>query len=426
MINCSEFLIDIENLSVDEKLEKFDEYSKKILEDNPEQALKALNEMEKLARESEKTQYIIKSLQGKIIYHLAKKEIDQADIMFDRFISLIKIGTPSVKWYKDYNWYAYQFYKNGQHHKAIEIFELSLEVAKQNNTLQIIIGVLGNIGLVYSKLGNFTKASEYFQKCLKEQKEINDIVGVARTLLHLAEIEFKKENNEIALDYYFQANKQMEILEGDLSPQEISMKSSILNNIGNVYQKLEDYENALQFYTKSYDMKKSIQENELHIFSCLNIATTYQNLDKPELALKFFHKGLELCDKYKYDTQKAIILQNMGNLYYTIDELSKALDLYLKCEKMRRNQNDPSGLAYTLCNLAEIYTELKDYKKAEIFLTEAEDISTTHDYSGLLIKTYDKFVKLYSEQNMKEKAFDYLQKYTELSENLNKKNYQIK
>jgi len=129
-------------------------------------------------------------------------------------------------------------------------------------------------------------------------------------LRNIAEFYFKKE-------YYRQAAEVFVYL------LDIEKSGELYQKLGYCYQKMNDYEKALETYKKAdlFDLNKKWNLNK--------IALCYRNLEQPEKALEYYRE-VEKLDEENLNTQL-----NIGNCLLELEEFEEALKCYFKVEYLK-------------------------------------------------------------------------------------------
>jgi tetratricopeptide (TPR) repeat protein len=121
-----------------------------------------------------------------------------------------------------------------------------------------------NIGGIYQDMRQYDKALFFYEKALK----INE------KLLH-------SNHPELSVTY---------------SPANHPSIARAYNNIGDVYQQMRQFENALSFYEKALQIQK-ISLPQYHsdfAWTYMQIGQVYYSIGKYSTALSYFERGLEI------------------------------------------------------------------------------------------------------------------------------------
>lgn len=171
--------------------------------------------------------------------------------------------------------------------------------------------------------------------------------------------------------------------------------SETLLNIGNIFYRGQDKEQALYFYTKS--LKLALQKNNIKLLSSLynNLANCYKdsyyenkkNIDK-NLAIKYSEIAITYKEKLKTDQTIENAYLTLARLYYDAKDFKRSENYAIKGENLSIiNKNDESvGSSKIL--LSELAIENKEYIKAQKKLDELYAYSTENKAFHIL-NTYD-------------------------------------
>jgi two-component system NtrC family sensor kinase len=196
--------------------------------------------------------------------------------------------------------------------------------AKEANDLSQKLGYTRGIAESYRILGWVEKIqhkqNEYYYLALSRFISIHDIKGIADTYNNLGTLWMEK-NDSISLACYDSSLIMYQII-GDKKGE-----SAILNFIGIVYQKLGNYQKAIDFTLKGLDIRKTTN-------------------DHPGVVWSFI---------------------NAGNIYFAGGQLESALNLYLQSVTYAKDHGmEPYDAS--LIGMGKTYLQMKQYKMAETYL----------------------------------------------------------
>jgi len=137
------------------------------------------------------------------------------------------------------------------------------------------------------------------------------------------------EQYEQALQYYSQALKIM---------KNENHQAMCLNNIGITYAKNGQYDKAIEYFQESLSKrKKCLSENHTDIgISHTNLGVIYSSLGQLDNAIEYFHFALKSFQLNKSNIFKAIVYQNMAQIFQEKNQLNKALQLYQDAQDIFR------------------------------------------------------------------------------------------
>jgi tetratricopeptide (TPR) repeat protein len=154
---------------------------------------------------------------------------------------------------------------------------------------------------------------------------------------------------------------------------QIQKRSFTLNNIGCAHYYLEQYEDALQFYSQSLTLMK----NELNQSICINnIGITYAKNNQYKEALQCFQNCLQIRKKYLSEThpQIGICYTNIGVIQASVGQFDLALQSYnIALKTFSSNQfNIHRSIIYQ--NMAKIFQEKNQFDRSISFYQDALNI----------------------------------------------------
>lgn len=243
----------------------------------------------------------------------------------------------------------------------------------------------------------------YQEIALKAEKETTDLDRIEHVYYYMAIIELEvRKDAKKAYEYIEKAlsinpdDIGSNVFYGDLLKREKKYEESLIqfekvlslnpkhayiyNEIGLVYEKMDDYEKALKYHTKQLDNDDrlyyrvhrglifmsldrldearedfyiAIELDPLNPHAYNNIGICYQCEDKLDEALKYYEKTMEILENEPFDK----IYRNMATTYTRLHKFDKAVECYEKClEKF--------NVASDYWEIASIYKKAGEYEKA--------------------------------------------------------------
>lgn len=226
--------------------------------------------------------------------------------------------------YDDLAW----LYKNtGDYINSLNIYFKSEKYAqnfKSPKKEEVLAEVYNGLSSVYSRLNNFDLAISTANKAIDNYTKLNDTIGMAIANLNSGNYYYYKNGYHAALTKYKLAEKYFTM-------KDSSYLSDCSNCIASVLYQMKNYNEALIYYTKSYDL-------------CLKKSPN--NLSK-----------------------QAIALQNLGQTYASLGDLKKGVSHCLKAAELFEKLNDYTNVYNTYENIANYYSQLGDYKSSNQYYT---------------------------------------------------------
>jgi serine phosphatase RsbU (regulator of sigma subunit) len=161
-------------------------------------------------------------------------------------------------------------------------------------------------------------------------------------------------------------------------------KSESYGWLGYLLQQKGDIEDALNYYHKSLEIQKNIQDKYGMATSYNNIGYVYQNQGNIPLALEYYHISLKLLEELSNKKGMAASYNNLGLIYDNQGETSLALNYYQKSLKLLEEISDKQGMAYLYNNIGTIYETLASPSKQK-----SSDINS----DSLIMLSLDNYLK---------------------------------
>ena len=141
----------------------------------------------------------------------------------------------------------------GKNQLSLDYFNKAAAIVEEQNlglTSQVDIG--NSQGNALKKLGRYDEAIRFYTNCLKMAKESNYQNGINTVTANLGEINLLKGNYKEALPY------QLETVRLQETNNDIANLIENYHHVSTIYQKLNNFEYALNYKQKAYDLRDSI------------------------------------------------------------------------------------------------------------------------------------------------------------------------
>jgi len=253
--------------------------------------------------------------------------------------------------------------------KALELFDHALLIIHEVGERGLEAVTLNNMALVYGDTGNQSKALELLKQALPIRREVGDKAGEATTLHNLASIYRATGDPCKALELYEQVLPIRREL-GDRAGE-----AATLNNIANVYHTLNNFGKALEIYNQALSTAQEVGNRAGEATTLNNIANVYKATDNLVMALEIYYKALPIRREVGDRAGEATTLHNMAGVYCDTGDRVKALELFEQALIIKREVGDRVGEAATYNNMAIMYNTMGDSSKALELLGRALPIT---------------------------------------------------
>ncbi|TDE04200.1 sensor histidine kinase [Flavobacterium sandaracinum] len=264
----------------------------------------------------------------KLIYKLSVKDSDSSHI------------AKSLFYYGDY------YEVKSQVDSAFNYYSQSQKMYKSiNDTLNTGRTTLYKAGILYDT-GNFTESEVETVFALKKLTKTSS-TRLIYECYNLMALSIKEtSNDEKAADYFQLALKQLDKLENEGEPKVKVVKSrvSIYNNLGNLYQKLKNYEEAMNLYKKGLQTKDlRTSYPKLYAMLLSNLGYTKMKLGSTKSVEKLLFESLKIQDSLQILPSIVSSKIRIGEYYIIKKDTVKGLNYikegFLLSKKIKSNQD---------------------------------------------------------------------------------------
>lgn len=235
--------------------------------------------------------------------------------------------------------------------------------------------VLSNMGLIYWKLGNLPTAVQYYLQSLKIWEDH-----------HL--------ENEMA---------------------------SIFDNLGNVYNEQEEYDQALTYYFNALKIQRKYSNpSDEQSMTLSNIGTAYQGKNNHKEALIYFLESLPLLTEDQKES-RAVSLSNIGLTYIELKENSLAFQHLSQALKIQQEIEDSDGMIHTLLGLAKSSQQSGNLKESSEYSRQALALAQKIKDKSVLAEAWLMLADVSEKQGDYKNAHNYYVNYVKARDSIRNK-----
>ncbi len=254
--------------------------------------------------------------------------IDQSNDSLQR-VNLFRVAN---RYYNLNDWKGY--------HKIAQIVLEKSETSKDTSSTAKAYSYLGDY---YGSQGVSDSAFIYYFKAEKMFIPLNDKLNLAKTRLNKALLQYGESDfsgSEIS------ALKALSVIKGE-NANDIFYE--LYNLLGLVYNELGEYDKAIEFHTKalaSINEQTTPVEFQYKAGSLNNMGYVYQNLNQHKQAIPYFQQGLEQKkDLILYKPiVYAMLLDNLGYSRFKTKDSKGLPELFYESLKLRDSLQLPIGI----------------------------------------------------------------------------------
>jgi signal transduction histidine kinase len=239
------------------------------------------------------------------------------------------------------------------------------------------------LGDYYGAQGVSDSAFMYYFRAEKMYLKLNDNYNLARAQLNKALLQYNESDfsgSEISVF------KALSVLKEEKTND---ILYECYNLLGIIYNELGEYTKAIEYHTKaleSIDDKIIPLEFQSKATSLNNMGLVYQNLNNFKKAEGYFRQGLS---QNNLITEKpslyAMLLDNIAYSRFKLKEVDGVVELFFKALKIRDSLQLTTGIFLNKIHLSEYYAVRRDTVKALKYSGEALELSRkTKNYRNVL------------------------------------------
>jgi tetratricopeptide (TPR) repeat protein len=137
-----------------------------------------------------------------------------------------------------------------------------------------------------------------------------------------------------------------------------------LNQLGNAYHALGNYEQSIDFYQSSLTIVREMGDRQGEGRILGNLGMAYNRLGKYEKAIGLYHQSLNISRKIDDLQGEGITLGNLGSLYFYRGQYEDAISFYQQHYIIECKIGDRQGEGIALANLGEAELKVEQYSES--------------------------------------------------------------
>ncbi|MEQ9205221.1 MAG: tetratricopeptide repeat protein [Cyclobacteriaceae bacterium] len=239
-----------------------------------------------------------------------------------------------------------------------------------------------NYAIVWWSKGNYDSAKVYLQKASDQFQKNNFPKGRVVTLINLGLI------NQNLGDFESSLNNLLVALDLQVASGDSSRIPTTLGNIGNVYNYLEEWSKAKDYYLLAVNLAQKLEANPYLAFKAQNLGMAYRTLHQLDSA-EYYLKIAEThaLAKKDYEILSKIYL-NLANVYLDSEDEKEFLQTSLRSKKYFELRNNPFELSQIYNNIARGYSLFNRSDSALFYSNKALNLAEESKNNERLMQTF--------------------------------------
>lgn len=249
-------------------------------------------------------------LSGKALVSLGNYQ--EAETSFLDTLSLYRRCDYSVGQIDAANQLAQVYFIRAEYKSALKYLLDAVKLADRNNERQKLAYLWGNLGRVYTLLGNFKKAVDALRLNVEISGELGDEREKAKALLSLGYLKMQNDQIEKAEEYFDEAHL---ILVAQGMRREFIIYQTYL---GELNLKRQDYRSARRFLNEAINQARELAPESSLTATPIRLLSEVELADgKPSAASRLAHKSLDIAKKIGESVEEGACLRALGQIAIT-------------------------------------------------------------------------------------------------------------
>lgn len=307
-------------------------------------------------------------------------EIQKCNESYDRALKLANNIEDKSLALKCYSNMARNYYERGQYPRAIEFYDRSIRLAEELNDNSTLAAVFNSLASIYNIQANYPVALDLYLKALDINEKLEDRSSQIINYINIAGVKSGQREYDSALKYLHDALKISEEIGDNFKV------TACLANIGNTYLNMND-PRALEYYERALS-KVGDNNRSLLVNILVNMGIIYIRLDEYDQALTHFTEALLIAEKINLRHPIGEIWAKIGLVYFKQKRYNDALEYSFKSLEVAKELKLLNLQKEVYGQLSDIYASMNNYQAAY--------------QNHILYKTYNDSV--FNEANIKEIA----------------------
>ncbi|MBW6500592.1 MAG: tetratricopeptide repeat protein, partial [Bacteroidales bacterium] len=297
------------------------------------------------------------------VYLSYKKDYAQAIQYYDRAEVLREeigdlAGLRATRLYKAtaYMNSADNLSNSARYPEALVHLEKALDLNKKINANVRVGETLNQIGLIYSRMGDFSTAVEKLSEAAEIMKDEENETGLAGVYNHFGIVLQAAGRIERALEYYRMA---FEIYEVQNDPEGLL---PVISNMGTLFFDMKDFSRAEEFHLRGLKISREIGSGGSEVNYLLNLANDYTALERLDEAMLNYRSANEIVSRLNNPDLLWRIAVSMAENYEQRGDLENAVALNDSAlniiEGIRNSLQDKELKAYYIASYRSVFEDI--------------------------------------------------------------------
>ena len=319
--------------------------------------------------------------------------------------------------YIDYlNNLSYYLRYSGQDSMLL-LSEKALNLSKLTGYKQGELEALSNYAILNLFKGNTDKSIEYSLLAMADPKLVEYPKTEMKLYNSLGQAHFIKQNYPLTYSHFLHALSLAEKYNDTFYLFRMNM------NLGTIFNLLEDYNEALKYYTNALESSKKLNEPETDAMLSSNLAYLNIQIGDLQKAKVYLDESINILENHTNKAWLAFCYTTLGQFHQKSNNYKEALVNFKKALNLQNSLNDLKGKADIYYHMSKAFIGLNNLPKAEEYISQSLELYKSFNLDSGLENAYRGLYEIKKKQNNIEQSLAYLELTEKLSnDNFKKKN----
>lgn len=314
---------------------------------------------------------------------------------------------------------AYYFisdYEISDPDSTVSLALYALNLAEKLKDTTYMAGINDYLGIMSTYQGDNYKALQYELEALKLYEAVGNDDGISNIWNNIGESYYELDLFNEAYDYYNKSLNKFRELNDSLG---LAISTY---NVGRVLKSLGQLEKAKKFINEAKELSEAIGDKEGIPYALNDLGEIYIKEGKLDEALTTLAEALDKCEELKDVLEIYIltpeILNKMAKVYRMKNNPNEALNYHNRALAYYQNLGNESGIGETYLGKGRTFIMSNRINEAKRFLNLSLSIANDENNMGLKTEAFEELSKLYEKQGNYREALEFYKKFKNIGDSL--------
>ncbi len=313
----------------------------------------------------------------------AKGMLTLSDLYLDNHdpVNALQCGSEALKFSESGKWgkgiccsyiiIADFLQKTNNYDSSLLYYRLCDSIAVENDDKENQVIALKKIGMTYQMKAQYVTAADYYRQVLELSPSIDDKMVILGNLGLIYSNVGDYVNSLICYDSSLKILNDFIRSRGSSNHDDSMQMAALIITRGDVYIAAKQYDQALRSYDKVLELSLNLNNKLLQIWALKGTGNTYYHKNDLGNAIENYKKALDVATNNRKYPEQAEIFSLLGNIYFEKGDINLALAFADSSLNIATRNNLIAQLPDTYTILGKIYTAMRKYPEAVTYLKNA-------------------------------------------------------